>query len=315
MTVSSAQAIAAAFGAGRPLGFERVTRGAMGAVWKLSTSAGHYAAKEPFWFEWQEEAVAEEVAFRAVCATAGVPSPEPVTTPAGGHVADCNGTTWRLYRWADGVVPSHSDVDVTVWVAGQMGAMHSLDWQTGDHQPEPWYHRVDVEWDELAGRAAAAGVDWAGELGRLVPLCAELTSLVNSAPIGDMVWCHRDLTNTNVLRSAAGRVLVDWDNAGPMAPWRELGAVLVNHVGAEGNLRRIVDAYRAADGPGEIAGPEGFATGLAILLNHLNGQVSAALDTALAPEHREYAVTSVLGLLRAMPEVGTLERAGQVVRR
>ena len=315
MTADSGLAIAGAFDVGQPLSFERVTRGAMGAVWKLSTSAGSYAAKEPFWFEWQEDAVAEEVAFRAACATAGVPSPEPLTTPAGGYVADCNGTSWRLYEWADGVAPEHSDVEVTVWVASQMGAMHSLDWQTGDHTPEPWYHRVDVEWDELVDRAAAVGVDWADELRRLVPRLIDLTSLVNGVAVGDMVWCHRDLKNTNVLRSAAGSVLVDWDNAGPMAPWRELGAVLTNHVGVEGNLRRIVDAYRAAGGLGEIAGPEGFATGLAILLNHLHGQTSAALDPELDPEHREYAVTSVLKLLRAMPEVGALERAGQVVRR
>jgi hypothetical protein len=113
---------------------------------------------------------------------------------------------------------------------------------------------------------------------------------------------------------AEGNWLVDWDNAGPLVPQRELGALLMRQLDAPDNLRKIVGAYRAAGGPAEIDGAEGFATGLAISLNFLDGQAKAAMDTGLADGHRQFAQRQVAGLLESLPDLDVLEKAARAVR-
>jgi len=308
--------LAGRFGLGRAVDLQQVARGAMGAVWKLSVEGAGYAVKQPYWQQPCEQDVLREVAFRAACARNGVPSPEPMASIAGEYVVSDGTRSWRVYDWIDGTVPDRLDVAVTAWLAAQMGAIHSLGWAPGDIAestgPDAFYHRVDVDWAELAAVAEKAGVDWAPALGALQ--LEELSELVNSAPVGAMVWCHRDLKNTNVLRSRESGWLVDWDNAGPMTPWRELGQLLMNHLTSEINLRRITSAYRRAGGTASIEGPEGFATGLAVWLNFLNGQANSVLDPELEDEHRAYALEKVVPLLRSMPDLRTLEQASLLCR-
>jgi hypothetical protein len=308
-----ARELAEVFGLGEFVGISRAARGAMGAVWELRTAAGVFAAKELFWFDGQVDAVRAEVAFRAACADAGVDSPAPLPGAGGAYVVQVGGQWWRLYEWAAGEVPAERDVGAMSWLAEQMALIHRLDWPGAASEPEPWYHRVEADWPALAQAAKQARVEWAEELDRLQPQLVELTSIVNDAPIGEQVWCHRDLKNSNVLRSADRTQLVDWDNAGLLAPYRELGALLIRQLDSPDNLRQVAGSYRAAGGPAEIDGPAGFATGLAIHLNFLHGQASAAMDAALPDEHRAFAERQVPALLDTLPTVEALERAAELV--
>ncbi|MEV6413969.1 phosphotransferase [Kribbella sp. NPDC051718] len=225
-----ARELAEVFDVGEHARMSQAARGAMGAVWELKTAARVFAAKELFWFDGGLDAVRTEVAFRTACADAGVPSPTPLPAVDGEYVVRLGGGWWRLYEWVDGDVPDEWDVDATSWLAEQMALIHALDWPGGTGEVVPWYHRVDVDWPSLFDAAEAAQVGWAAALTKLHPRLDELTTLVNAAPIGDQVWCHRDLKNTNVLRSADRTYLVDWDNVGTLAPWRELGALLMHHL-------------------------------------------------------------------------------------
>lgn len=308
-----ARELAEVFGVGELVRISQVARGAMGAVWELRTAAGVFAAKELFWFGGEVDSVLPEVAFRAACAEAGVPSPASLPAVDGKYVVRLGGGWWRLYEWADGVVPGPQDAEATAWLARQMGVIHAIDWPGATTEVVPWYHRVDVDWPALALTAKQARVDWADGLDQLQPRLAELTSIVNTAPIGEQVWCHRDLKNSNVLRSGRRTLLVDWDNAGRLAPYRELGALLMRHLDSPDDLRRIVDAYRAAGGRGEIDGPPGFATGLAIHLNFLHGQASAAMDDGLADQHRTFAARQVVDLLGSIPTVEVLDQAAATI--
>jgi Ser/Thr protein kinase RdoA (MazF antagonist) len=313
MLRADATALAELFGVGEPRAMQETARGAMGAVWRLETETGTFAAKELFWFEGDVSSVRREVAFRTACAGAGVRSPEPLANVSGEYVVRHEGVWWRLYEWAEGDVPDHSDLEVTAWLAEQMAVIHTLDWPGGELEPVPFYHRVDVDWDELVDTAQQAGVDWADDLRRAQPQLLELTAVVNAEPIGDQVWCHRDLKNTNVLRPAGnvaeGNWLVDWDNVGPLSPERELGALLMWHLHNPANLRRVVTAYHAAGGPAEITGPASFATGLAISLNFLHGQASLAMDLTHSKAHREYATRQIPGLISGPPDLAQMKTA------
>ncbi|WBQ02000.1 phosphotransferase enzyme family protein [Kribbella sp. CA-293567] len=312
--VGVARWLAEVFGVGEPVRLARVGRGAMGAVWELRATAGVFAAKQLFWFDGGMAAVEAEVAFRAACAEAGVPSPAPLAAVDGAYVVRRGGQWWRLYEWADGEVPDRSDAEAAGWLAQQMGAIHGLDWPGGKTEVVSWYHRVEVDWPSLVALADSARVEWADALARSQPRVAELTALVNAAPIGEPVWCHRDLQNSNVLRSAGRSWLVDWDNVGSLAPWRELGALLTHHLDRPDELHRIVGAYRTAGGPAEIDSPTGFATGLAISLNFLHEQASVALDAGAAGQHRQFAEKQVRALLDSLPSLATLEQASRAAR-
>ncbi|WP_328323739.1 phosphotransferase [Kribbella sp. NBC_00382] len=309
-----ARELAEVFGVGELVRISPVARGAMGAVWELRTAEGVFAAKELFWFDGEVDSVLPEVAFRAACAESGVPSPAPLAAANGKYVVRLGSRWWRLYEWADGVAPGPQDAEATAWLAAQMGVIHAIDWPGGSTEVVPWYHRVDVDWPALVLEAKHARVEWAERLDQLQPRLAELNSIVNTTPIGDQVWCHRDLRNSNVLRSGPNTLLVDWDNAGQLAPHRELGALLMPYLHSPADLRQIADAYRTAGGPGRIDDPSGFATGLAISLNFLHGQASAAMDDAVAEQHRTFAAQQVVDLLDTLPTLELLEQAATTIR-
>ena len=76
--------LADGFGLGSATGITPVARGAMGAVWRLTVDGpASYAAKELFWFDPGEQAVAAEVALVQRCRAAGVRSQRAVAAPSG----------------------------------------------------------------------------------------------------------------------------------------------------------------------------------------------------------------------------------------
>jgi Ser/Thr protein kinase RdoA (MazF antagonist) len=303
------------FGIGSAAGIEPVARGAMGAVWRLTAEHASYAAKELFWFDPGEDAVAAEVAFVERCREAGVRSQRAVATPSGRYVLQCAGRWWRLYEWIDGTAPDRTAADTAVWLTAQMARIHAVG-ATSDRQVERWYLRVEEDWPGLAAKAARAGVAWAGALAESVPRLAELTGVVNGGPAGPAVHCHRDLNGDNVVIDPSGaHWLVDWDNCGPLQPWRELGGLLTEHVADPAMLCRLAEAYRDAGGTSRDAPADAtfFATGLAIWLNFLGEQARSALDGTAGAEQQEWSAKRVAGLIGPFPSPAELDAAAGVV--
>jgi hypothetical protein len=319
--------LADGFGLGTPTGLHRVARGAMGAVWRLAvTGPASYAAKELFWFDPSQDAVAAEVAYVERCRTAGVRSQRAVATPSGRYVLPADGRWWRLYEWIDGGVPDRTDPAIASWMTRQMARIHAVDAPGGYDAGPPaadrlWYYRVDADWPGLAVDARRAGVSWAGQLDAAVRRLCELTALVNAGPVGAMVRCHRDLNGDNVVLDPAGaRWLVDWDNYGPLEPWRELGALLVEHAAEPVALSGLAATYRDAGGPiarsNDFVAPAGgtlFATGLAIWLNFLAEQARTVLDGGVDAEQGAWSAARVAGLIGPFPSVPELDAAAGVV--
>ncbi|NEE03428.1 phosphotransferase enzyme family protein [Phytoactinopolyspora halotolerans] len=322
MKEADLQYVCQAFTLGGLHDVQRVARGAMGAVWRIdvsspvSTSLTTYAGKELFWEIPSADAVVDEVRFVDACRDAGVPSPTPLATPDGDYlVTDMSGRVWRLYEWVDGRVPELSDEDTVRWLAAQIGHIHALGiTPPAGVEPHPFYQRVDVDWESLAGDAAASGTGWAPDLEAKLDQLVELSDLVNTAPDDEPVMCHRDPKATNVLQDAAGRRwLVDWDNSGPMDPARELGLLLMHHLNDVDALRSISATYREHGGVPTLHDAHAFATGLAVWLNFLYGQARVVLDADTTDDDRRFAEPRVTGLLHTMPTLAQLERAAMAV--
>lgn len=293
-----------------------MSRGAAGRIWRLDLGAERYAVKELF-DESDEEPVRREVAFTAHLRAAGIRLPAPLPGPGGRFVVPLTrgGGGWlRLYQWVDGIPADLADPRLAGQIGDVLGRLHThaLPPQGG---ADPWYCTVPGTdaWYQVADAARAQGASWGHALAGHAGLLASLADLVTPAAMDRLVTCHRDLHPDNVLVQDCGELVVlDWDDAGPACPDRELAGLLMFwHVDDRGNaddaaVERTLAAYRAAGGPGRLRDEQSFGMYIAGRLNFLHAQASVALDPCTAPEHRQYASTEISDALARLPALSLI---------
>jgi len=234
-----------------------VARGEVGQVWRLTTSAGMWAVKDPFEPVVRAEAD-DDAAYQDVVRAAGVPMPAVVRTPDGEVLAGIGAAQVRVYEWVD-VAGRDPWLDPAA-VGGLVAAIHRVH-HVGQNPVDPWYSDpvgADV-WDEHIARLTAAGAPFAE------PLAARRDELVALEAL--LQWpvtlqtCHRDLFADNVLRTPHGSLcVIDWENSGLADPGQELGLVLFDYgCGDMGRVRDLYRAYVDAGGPGRITTPGDFS--------------------------------------------------------
>ncbi|WP_410790494.1 hypothetical protein [Kribbella sp. C-35] len=224
----------------------------MGRCWELTTDRGRWLAVTVY--NWITNEQAELGArLRDAASAAGVAAAVAARSSQGRLVERVHGENWRVHEWLE-VGPSLA-LPVSAAVARRAGALagtlHAL--ATPSDAPVHGYltyRRPEADWQELLGRARAAGKPWAERLDAWLPAVRELRAIEFELP-DELVLCHQNLIPTHVRQGRDGQLIVmEWDFAGPLTAELELGYMLTHWLLRPELNRQGVVAFR--DGYGEV---------------------------------------------------------------
>jgi len=265
-------------------------RGEQGQVRRLVTARGVFALKETFG-ELDADEAELTAAFQARCHDAGVPCPRPLAGVDGRYVADMDGQPLRLQTWAD--VDDADPMLDPASVGRAVARLHAVV-VPATETPHEWHTEPvgAAEWRALVKAARGAGAPYADRLAALVPDLLAMEELLT--PMVGRQWCHLDLWADNLRGTPDGGVcVIDFDNAGPAEPTRELGMVLfeVARTGRD-RLYALVTAYEEAGGSGRDSRAEDFGVTVA-QLHHIGRHQVLGWLRARDPEARARAHAGV----------------------
>ena len=260
-----ASAIADQFELGRPESLEGpVARGEQGQIWRLVTSSGRWAVREPFEPQTEDE-VRED---------AGISGCGPRRRRAHAHGSEDVGgrrdrREWPTPRYgctSGSICATPTPASIRRWWARCWRGC-TLSGFVGTREEDPWYtdaigaHR----WDELVDALAAEEAPFAGEFASIRDELVALEGLLE--PAQELRTCHRDLWADNLRSTATGELcVIDWDNCGAADPSHELANALFEFAGADpARARTLHRAYVAAGGPGRVTDRGSFSMAIAQL--------------------------------------------------
>jgi Ser/Thr protein kinase RdoA (MazF antagonist) len=247
----NAQTVADAFGLGTATSLsEPVARGELGEIRRLETGRGRFAVKQEL-ESWSVEEAEASTAYHHVCWEAGIPTPEPLRATTGGFTARVDGEQIRVYAWTELADPDRT-LDPAA-VGTLVARLHQVRHRWPTPAIDPWFEAPigDAEWRRVLEASHAGGAPYADRLAELLPGLLAIEEILT--PMRAVQTCHLDLWADN-LRSTDGRpFVIDFDNAGPGDPSREIAMVILEFGRGDAvRQRTLYDAYRAADGPGRV---------------------------------------------------------------
>ncbi len=283
-----------AFELGNPVGgLVHVRRGDTDA-WRLDTSTGRYFVKGYFpttggQFNGEhlidQLAVAMEFERRAL--EAGVDLPEPLmpVDPILGWVARIGGRLFRVHRWIEHR-PAQSDI--SVWLGRTMLQVHQLQPVGRVGLPRWWRQAVQPPgtWEGWLAEARSRDVLWAAPYGDSLPQILAATERIANAcdVVPDLVTTHGDFKTHNIVTSASGPMLVDWDSVRTDSAALEAGRVAYIFGGGEPEaVRRVLTAYVEAGGDLGWAGSDLYLSVVRNRVQVLGEQIRVSLGQATAP--------------------------------
>ena len=305
-----AQTIAEAFGLGVATSLSApVARGELGEIRRLETDLGMFAIKQAFESGSIDEAETS-TAYHRVCWEAGIPTPEPLRTTAGGFMAQVDDELVRAYAWAD-LADSDPTLDPAA-VGTLVARLHQVRHEWPTSEIDPWFEAPigRVEWNRVLESSRAESAPYADRLAELLPGLLGVEEIL--IPMRPVQTCHLDLWADNLRRSDGRPFVIDFDNAGPGDPSREIAMVIVEFGRRDAvRQRTLYDAYLAAGGPGRVRCRSDL--GLAVAqLHHIGHRHLTMWAAARDPESRARSLRGIdefLGDPVLLPDVDALLEA------
>jgi len=294
--VPDPRAVLAAFGRGGDVAsYERVEGGWSNRVLRLRTDRDDLAVKEirnPWgvetWRGWLDEGWRLE---RAALA-AGVAGAPPLVTPDGGCLvevprADGSGDAFvRAHHWVagDSVPREPVDRELARWTGAALATVHALALRPLD--PGLYAARSGLTtadaWPELVARARHAGASWAAALADAEPVARRASALLDTWDDADGVLVHGDLDQKNLLRTADGPLLLDWDVVVPAVPSHDLAraALTLASWRDPSVAQAVLYGYAGASGAPTSLRPSDLGPALASRTGWVRFTVDRAVDAA-----------------------------------
>jgi len=271
-------------------------------VWAMTTDRGRWVVKVTSAMSSNRPWSPDAARLEAAAGSAGIAIPHPVP-PGPDRRADGPwarlGPAWvRVWPHEPGSPPAlPAEPAVARWLGATVAALGRLALpsdQSPDRPPDP----------------VPAPVDGGPELtAALADLAALAHASLPSRPA--LALCHRDISGRNILVGPAGPVLLDFDHAGPQAPWWDVvhhGFLLAcRDLGPEEPSPRavadVLAAYADAGGP---PGPRDITA--------FGGLVAGLLDWVRTSEERRDAA-AIEQAATSLPLVArSLERWARLLR-
>jgi hypothetical protein len=142
-----------------------VARGEVGQVWRLTTSRGTFAVKEPFEPISLDE-VREHADYQEAAHAAGIPVPAVFRAGDGDAFAELAGVQVRVFEWVD-LLERDADVD-PAQVGRIVASIHRLEYR-GRLPTDPWYTDAigSERWDALLDALHTNGAPFAERLSEM----------------------------------------------------------------------------------------------------------------------------------------------------
>ncbi|MFC6161369.1 phosphotransferase family protein [Kribbella jiaozuonensis] len=273
----AAESIAKVFGLGRSIEPLTPVQHTSFETWRLRTASADYLVKrlwgleDPPWWTRIEQGMALEAAALAQ----GLPIARPVepTAPAFGYAArvDDFGTV-RLYDWIDHRTLTPAD-DVAAWLGRVAARLHGLMPLTGVQPEWRWWGVFPRDrWEEWAAIGRSQDKPWADALAEKVGFFGELGRSIQAAftAADDQVLSHGDLEPYNVLVSAEGPVLIDWESVACESATLEFSRAALSFGGDDpARISRILQKYVDSGGTLAAIGDDLFLRTVSLHLCHL----------------------------------------------
>ena len=243
-----------------------VSRGFMGGIWRLTTSQGIWAVKEPD-SRREEAAVAAATALEEAVAAAGVFVPGLRRADDGCVFADIGSAQVRVHEWVDLLEP---DLTIDPSAVGRTVALIHGVGVPGEEPVDPWWSEIvgAEAWDMLFDELARAGAPFTDALRAQRDEIVALEALVR--PPRHLQLCHGDLFADNVRQTTDGRLcVIDWEDSGMADPGYELAVVMFEYARhVPERARTLYGSYLAAGGPGRLTEPADFSMAIT-QINHI----------------------------------------------
>lgn len=290
--------------------------GGYNTVSRFVTATGVWCVKRHGWGPIPEAGSAFAIELQAH--DGGVPMARPVPTTDGRCWAEIDGHLYRCHQWVEGEV-KHNEA-TSVADANSMGIivghLHGL------RIPCPPPNLMTSEravgrrrWKDLAAAGGARGASWAERLSGAVEIFGALDGQPGPAdrPDDELVGSHRDLNAHNVLFSADGLRLIDWDGAGrAWPPWERANYALLWAQRAHGRydldaLLAFLRGYLDGGGRLELDDPSALDCAARTLAPWVAQNVEMAVDR---PTPKQDVLAGLLvNALLAMPRTIAIRQA------